>query len=124
LPRRRRTYAGGLKGYIANAKNLLAASAAGDNSFDGYTPDIPEGVSLGYGQSDFVRYEKAGVAAAAQAGFVLVAGGIGERLGYHGIKIGIPAELARGLCFLQLYIEHIRALQYLANLGKPRTQQV
>jgi len=119
-----RTYAGGLKAYIFNAKELLAASARGDNPFDGYTPAVPQGVSLEYGSTEFVGYEAAGLQAAATAGFVLVAGGIGERLGYNGIKVGIPTELARGVCFLELYIEHLKALQYMANLDKPRSKQV
>ncbi len=53
----------------------------------------------------------AGLAAAGHSAFVLVAGGLGERLGYSGIKLSLPAELATGRCFLQLYIEHILALQ-------------
>jgi len=32
--------------------------------------------------------------------FVLVAGGLGERLGYSSIKIGIPLELITGETFL------------------------
>lgn len=44
----------------------------------------------------------AGVEASREAAFVLVAGGLGERLGYSGIKIALPAELASGKCFLQV----------------------
>ena len=33
---------------------------------------------------------------------MLVAGGLGERLGYSGIKIALPTDLARGACFLQV----------------------
>ena len=39
--------------------------------------------------------------AAADAAFVLVAGGLGERLGYSGIKLALPSESATGACFLQ-----------------------
>ena len=39
--------------------------------------------------------------AAADAAFVLVAGGLGERLGYSGIKLALPSESATGTCFLQ-----------------------
>ena len=42
-----------------------------------------------------------GVEAAADAAFVLVAGGLGERLGYSGIKLALPSESATGTCFLQ-----------------------
>ena len=44
----------------------------------------------------------AGVKAAAHAAFVLVAGGLGERLGYSGIKLALPADSARNACFLQV----------------------
>lgn len=44
----------------------------------------------------------AGVRAAAQAAFVLVAGGLGERLGYSGIKLALPVDSASGKCFLQV----------------------
>jgi UDP-sugar pyrophosphorylase len=36
--------------------------------------------------------------------FVLVAGGLGERLGYPGIKISIPMELLTGKTFIGYYI--------------------
>ena len=44
----------------------------------------------------------AGVAESRHAAFVLVAGGLGERLGYSGIKLALPTDLARGACFLQV----------------------
>lgn len=43
-----------------------------------------------------------GVQEATQSAFVLVAGGLGERLGYSGIKVALPTDLARGACFLQV----------------------
>ena len=43
--------------------------------------------------------------------FVLVAGGLGERLGYPGIKISIPFELLTRKTFIQYYIEYILAFQ-------------
>lgn len=38
---------------------------------------------------------------------MLVAGGLGERLGYSGIKIALPTELASGKCFLQVSPLHL-----------------
>lgn len=43
--------------------------------------------------------------------YVLVAGGLGERLGYSGIKLALPSDSIRDVCFLQLYIESILAIQ-------------
>lgn len=45
-------------------------------------------------------------------GFVLVAGGLGERLGYDGIKISLPLyESERQASFMQLYCEHLLTMQ-------------
>ncbi len=49
------------------------------------------------------RCAVAGVEAAGEAAFVLVAGGLGERLGYSGIKLALPSDSARGACFLQVF---------------------
>lgn len=44
-------------------------------------------LSLDKDAAQVQRYEERGVQAAAKCAFVLVAGGLGERLGYHGIKV-------------------------------------
>ncbi|CAK0796270.1 unnamed protein product [Prorocentrum cordatum] len=50
-----------------------------------------------------------------KAAFCLVAGGLGERLGFPGIKISITAELATGACFLKMYVDFILAFQALSD---------
>ncbi|XP_044951842.1 UDP-sugar pyrophosphorylase-like, partial [Hordeum vulgare subsp. vulgare] len=63
-------------------------------------------------QSASLTFRKAvGVKEAHNAAFVLVAGGLGERLGYKGIKVALPMETATGKCFLQHYIKSILSLQ-------------
>lgn len=69
-------------------------------------PSVPEGERLDFGGAAFRDYERAGAAEAGAAAFVLVAGGLGERLGYSGIKLSLPADLARGACFLQVCGTH------------------
>lgn len=105
------SYAGGLIQYIGNARQLLHESKEGVNPFDGFEPAVPDGQSLDFGSDHFRELERKGVEEAGEAGYVLVAGGLGERLGYSGIKVALPAESASGTCFLQLYIEYILALQ-------------
>lgn len=61
---------------------------AGVNPFEGCVPSVPEGEKLDWGSPRFRELERAGVAAARGCAFVLVAGGLGERLGYSGIKVG------------------------------------
>lgn len=41
----------------------------------------------------------------------MVAGGLGERLGYPGIKVAIPFDLLAHKTFLNYYIDYILALQ-------------
>jgi UDP-sugar pyrophosphorylase len=48
---------------------------------------VPSGEMLTFGDDSFLSLEAAGVKEARNAAFVLVAGGLGERLGYKGIKV-------------------------------------
>ncbi|KAL8110331.1 hypothetical protein AgCh_026161 [Apium graveolens] len=105
------SYPGGLASYIETAKGLLADSKAGKNPFDGFTPSVPSGEVLTFGEDNFIQFEETGVREAQNAAFVLVAGGLGERLGYNGIKVALPSESTTDTCFLQRYIESILALQ-------------
>ncbi|KAK3009035.1 hypothetical protein RJ639_014619 [Escallonia herrerae] len=105
------SYPGGLVSYIRSARELLADSKAGKNPFDGFTPSVPSGEVLSYGDDNFIQFEETGVRQVQDAAFVLVAGGLGERLGYNGIKVALPVESTTGTCFLQHYIESILALQ-------------
>ncbi|KAM6543980.1 hypothetical protein CsatB_008427 [Cannabis sativa] len=104
-------YPGGLDSYIKTARELLADSKAGKNPFDGFTPSVPEGDILTFGDDNFIRFEETGVREVQNAAFVLVAGGLGERLGYNGIKVALPRETSTGTCFLQHYIESVLALE-------------
>ncbi|KAL4576990.1 hypothetical protein LXL04_013091 [Taraxacum kok-saghyz] len=104
------SYPGGLASYIKTARELLADSKAGRNPFDGFTPSVPSGEVLTFGDDNFIQYEESGVKEVQNAAFVLVAGGLGERLGYKGIKVALPMETTTGTCFLQHYIESILSL--------------
>lgn len=105
------SYPGGLNSYIRTARELLVDSKAGKNPYDGFTPSVPSGESLVFGDDTFIKFEEAGVKEGLNAAFVLVAGGLGERLGYNGIKVALPRESLTQTCFLQHYIESILALQ-------------
>nr|KAJ0201860.1 hypothetical protein LSAT_V11C600315320 [Lactuca sativa] len=80
-------YPGGLASYIMTARELLADSKAGNNPFHGFSVNQIQ-----------------------HAAFVLVAGGLGERLGYNGIKVALTMETTTGTCFLQHYIDSILCL--------------
>ena len=110
---------GGLLDYTARAQRLLANSKTGANPMEGCTPAVPEGRRLTIGDAEFLQFEQTGLAAAADTVFVLVAGGLGERLGYSGIKVALPTESVTGKCYLQLYAEQILAMQGLAGNERP-----
>lgn len=103
---------GGLEDYISRARKLLSAARAGENPFDGWKPSVPSGVKLEPFTPVYERYEQAGIPELGYCGFVLVAGGLGERLGYHGIKIELPIETVTRASYLQHYIEQILAIQH------------
>ena len=53
------------------------------------------------------------IAQALGLGFVVPAGGLGERLGFSDIKLMMPCEIATGMPVLMFYCHHIVALQVL-----------
>eukprot|EP00002_Diphylleia_rotans_P017810 TRINITY_DN3455_c0_g1_i6.p1 TRINITY_DN3455_c0_g1~~TRINITY_DN3455_c0_g1_i6.p1 ORF type:complete len:615 (-),score=118.16 TRINITY_DN3455_c0_g1_i6:745-2589(-) len=105
-------YPGGLAGYQKNAIRLLKDSRDGVNPLDGYSPEVPTGDRLQTASPEFYSAEEAGMDFAMKgAAFVLVAGGLGERLGYNGIKISLPIDLITEKTFIQYYVEYILAFQ-------------
>jgi UDP-sugar pyrophosphorylase len=102
-------YPGGLTAYTRNARLLLAEAAAGSNPFDGCTPAQPDLVDLSSFGSDYEAAEAVGLKCFAESAVVLVAGGLGERLGYHGIKLDIPVEVTETTSYLAHYASVIKA---------------
>ena len=112
------SYPGGLASYISKARKLLKESADGVNPFADFEAVVPEGESLsfdGEGSMSFSEAEQLGIQAMEGAVFVLVAGGLGERLGYSGIKLSLETNLCTNKCYLEIYIKYIQAMQYLAR---------
>lgn len=81
---------GGIPGYITNARALLVDSRNGVNPLDGWKPMIPVGECFQLGTEAYKETEALGMKELGKVGFVLVAGGLGERLGYSDIKVGDP----------------------------------
>ena len=107
------TYPNGLKAYINRSIELLEASKTGANPLDGWSPSVPTGVVLNdpYSES-YIEYETKGKSILNnKIGFIIVAGGLGERLGYSGIKTALPCETTTNTCYLELYISQILAFQ-------------
>ena len=101
---------GGLKSYLDRGRDLLEKSAKGVNPFDKFKPEVPKGVFLKPGEKSFDDYELLGVQELYKTGFVLIAGGLGERLGYSGIKIDLPVcTLEDDYCYLKYYVQYAKA---------------
>ncbi|XP_078428559.1 UDP-sugar pyrophosphorylase [Wolffia australiana] len=115
VARLNRSYPGGLAAYIRNARRLLADSKSGANPFDGFTPSVPSGEVLTFGDDNFMNLEEIGLKEVRRAAFILVAGGLGERLGYKGIKLSLPREITTGSCFLKHYVDSILTLEEASN---------
>lgn len=116
------SYPGGLSAYLSKARTLLKESADGVNPFQDYEAIVPEGESLsfdGQGTMPFQEAESLGLEAMAGAAIVLVAGGLGERLGYSGIKLSLGTNLCDDMCYLEVYVRYIQAVQqHLALRGR------
>jgi UDP-sugar pyrophosphorylase len=104
-------YTGGLGAYIENAKKLLKSAADGENPLQGWRPEVPTGVSLEPVTPEYEEYERRGLPEVGSCGFVLVAGGLGERLGYNGIKVELPTQTITNVCYLELYCRQILTMQ-------------
>ncbi|MFM8764652.1 MAG: UTP--glucose-1-phosphate uridylyltransferase [Spartobacteria bacterium] len=104
-----RAYPGGLTAYTRNARRLLAEAASGANPFEGCTPAQPDLVDLSSFDSAYDAAEAEGLRRFAESAVVLVAGGLGERLGYQGIKLDIPVEVTETTSYLAHYASVIKA---------------
>ena len=111
-------YPGGLVGYISNARKLLAEAKAGENPFEGFVPEQPDQVDLTKFDETYDHYEALGMKQFEKTGMVLVAGGLGERLGYNGIKLDIPVEVLETTPYFAHYAACIRAME--ARMANPR----
>jgi UDP-sugar pyrophosphorylase len=102
---------GGIKDYLKRAKILLEDSKNNVNPFKDYTPQVPLGFDIKVGSDQFFELDKLGFSEIENTVFVLVAGGLGERLGYPDIKIGIETDLITKRKFIEIYIEFIKAFE-------------
>jgi len=110
-----KNYPEGLAVHQKNAKALLEKSARGENPFDGFVPELPEGVQIKGVNDDFIEKQDSGLKQVNKTAFVMVAGGVGDRLGYDGIKIDIPISLITMDTYLTYYISCITEMQRKSN---------
>jgi len=93
-----------MKSYLERARGLLEESRKGTNPFENYKPEVPVGRFLKAGSKELDLYEAVGLKELSKTGFVLIAGGLGERLGYSGIKVDLPVcTIEDDYCYLKYY---------------------
>lgn len=113
-----KSYPGGLVGYISNARKLLAEAKRGENPFEGFVPHHPNTIDLTAFDATYDHYEALGQKQFDKVGIVLVAGGLGERLGYNGIKLDIPVEVVETTPYIAHYAACLKAME--ARMESPR----
>ena len=103
---------GGIKDYLQRAKILLENSQKKINFFQDFTIEIPDDIPhIKIGTEEFYELEELGFNQLKDTVFVLVAGGLGERLGYTGIKIGLQNELITLRTYIEVYTDFIKAYE-------------
>eukprot|EP00924_Labyrinthula_sp_SR-Ha-C_P004110 augustus_masked-scaffold_3-processed-gene-14.12-mRNA-1 protein AED:0.00 eAED:0.00 QI:51/1/1/1/0/0.5/2/645/596 len=116
-------YPGGIGKYVTNAKKLLKESKEGVNPFADMEPSIPEGEKLDLssetGVTEFMKFEALGMDVVQNTCFVIVAGGLGERLGYSKIKLSLITNLLNEDTYLKHYADYILAYQERTNAEIP-----
>ena len=103
---------GGIKDYIRRAKVLLEDSKNKVNYFHDYNIEVPDDIPhIDIGSEEFYELEQLGFNQLRDTFFVLVAVGLGERLGYTGIKIGLQNELITLRTYIEVYTDFIKAYE-------------
>ena len=110
------SYPGGICSYIDNGRKLFKESQLGKNPFEGFIPEQPDKVDLTKIDNFYSQMEKIGVQQFAEMGLVLVAGGLGERLGFDGIKIDITLETIQDTTYIKYFADNILAIERRANI--------
>ncbi|KAL8436521.1 hypothetical protein ACSSS7_001658 [Eimeria intestinalis] len=113
-------YPGGLSAYVNRARQLLLDAQANVNPFEGYNVCVPAGERLVPGTPAFLSAEEDGLKEVGYCAFVFVAGGLGERLGYRGIKLSLPVESSTCTTYIEYYCKFIQAFQ---SYARQQTQQ-
>ncbi|KAK3273155.1 hypothetical protein CYMTET_18593 [Cymbomonas tetramitiformis] len=110
-----RNYPGGLSRYLDNARKLLSMSSRGESALDGWVPSVPAGKTLEVGTEEYCQFEYIGLSQVQHCCFVVPAGGLGERLGFSGVKFALPAEMTSETMIIEVYAQYILAFQNFVN---------
>lgn len=117
VARRDKTYPTGLRGYHANAARKMKIFYEGGNPMaDVIKISAPATKDLTSADSETLNVlNREGLKVVNKTVFVMPAGGLGERLGYGGLKLDLPLDSLTRKSYLQMYAENILALQERSN---------
>ena len=111
---------GGLQNYCERARGLLESSRNAENPFDAFRPQVPSGVFLRPEEEEFSLCEQEGLQELSKLCFVLIAGGLGERLGFSGIKVSLPVcTIGEDYSYLRFYAQYALACEARARKLDP-----
>lgn len=112
-------YPGGLSAYVKNSKTLMKEYVQKKSKFDEFELEAPESYNLSLDNLDeLLKYENIGKDELQNCGFVLLAGGLGERMGFHGVKPALEMDSILKISFFKLYMMFIKAFQDLFNFDE------
>jgi UDP-sugar pyrophosphorylase len=109
---------GGLSDYVLRGKRLIQNAAAGVSGVSG-TPILAAGLNLPFPSAEWESAETRGLDLLGDACFVLVAGGLGERLGSKLSKVALSPTLFHSSCFLRSFASRILAFSRRAGTAVP-----
>ena len=89
----------------------------GKTKYDDVTLKSPDTRNLSWDDfEDIKKTDLAGIPELKKCAFFLLAGGLGERLGFKGAKPCMQLDSITGLTFLQLYCDYIKSYQKLFGM--------
>ena len=107
-------YPGGLRFYCQKGRDLVSKQS----NFEEMEISMPQNLDYVEWNEQYENLEASVASRLSEVAFVLVAGGLGERLGFPGIKLSISCEFGTGKTFLELYLEYLKAFSVLSKNQK------
>ena len=112
------SYPGGISRYLISAKKNMNKDGIIKVDKDSFSLVAPITKEIKAFSKEYLYCEKIGMEALANTCFILVAGGIGERLGYNDIKLSLPMESITGSSYLEYYCRSTPNLQRICSVAR------
>ena len=107
-------YSGGIHAYLNKAEILVTNFKKSHNEVPDYI-GLPKNMQTFTLSREYEELEELARPYLTDVAIILVAGGLGERLGSKQIKVSIECEIITGITFMELYLEYMRAFSQLTG---------